>query len=69
MKRKIEWKKDILDRWQFHFGLDSNNDKRHLWFNWRPSCFRLGFNVAINTLDAIEIEIDLWFNLTIIVLF
>ncbi len=58
-------KKDILNRYHVHKTFEYRGFIT--WFTWRPTVFLLGGRIAISKL-YIEIEISLYFNLTIIIL-
>jgi hypothetical protein len=55
-------KKDILNRYHVHRKFEYKGF--NVWFNWRPSVLYLGGNIVISR-DYVELEISLYFNLTI----
>ena len=58
-------KKDVLNRLHYHKKYYSKNNKISWWFNFRPISPRFGFKFAIDFNNYVEIEIALWFDFTL----
>ena len=61
-------KKDILNRSHFHWSFISTHRHLNIFFNWRPSVFKMAYSLSFSK-DYIEITIGIWFSCTISLIF